>query len=70
MTKILHIDDELDHLNLTRIYLKAEKPEYEIDIAETSSRALDLVRENEYECILLDYVMPEMNGINLAMEII
>ncbi|GEN49843.1 response regulator transcription factor [Alkalibacterium pelagium] len=65
--KLLVVDDEDRIRRLLKMYL--EKADYDIDEAENGRIALDLALENEYDLILLDVMMPEMDGIQVAEEI-
>lgn len=58
--RILVVDDEEDFRgNLLRM-LKAE--DLEAEAAESGARALEMLAEKEYDVVLLDLRMPEMNG--------
>nr|WP_281260058.1 response regulator transcription factor [Alkalibacterium olivapovliticus] len=65
--KLLVVDDEDRIRRLLKMYL--EKADYDIDEAENGRIALDMAMENEYDLILLDVMMPEMDGIQVAEEI-
>ncbi len=67
MQKVLIVDDEKDIVRALRIYLSSEN--YEILEAYTGKQALDLLREKEADLILLDIMMPEMDGITLTARI-
>lgn len=62
--KLLVVDDEDRIRRLLRMYL--EKEEYEIDEAKDGKTALEMALEEEYDLILLDLMMPEMDGIEVA----
>lgn len=62
--KILIVDDEERIRKLLNMYLVREG--YEITEAEDGEKALDLALENDYDCILLDLMMPVMDGIEVA----
>lgn len=65
--KILVVDDEERIRRLLKMYL--EKAEYDIDEAKDGKSALEMALENEYDLILLDLMMPEMDGIEVAEEL-
>jgi len=65
--KLLVVDDENRIRRLLKMYL--EKADYEIDEAENGKKALQLALENDYDLILLDLMMPEMDGIEVAEEL-
>lgn len=62
--KILIVDDEERIRKLLNMYLAREN--YEITEAENGEQALELALTEEFNCILLDLMMPEMDGIEVA----
>ncbi|WP_373892676.1 response regulator transcription factor [Virgibacillus natechei] len=65
--KILVVDDEERIRRLIRMYL--ERDEYVIDEAENGEDALQKALKNDYDVILLDIMMPEMDGIEVCREL-
>ena len=61
--RILVVDDELDIIELLRDVLEAEG--YVVDAAPDAGTALRLVRENIYDVALVDFNLPDMNGVML-----
>jgi signal transduction histidine kinase/CheY-like chemotaxis protein len=58
--KVLVIEDnELDSSQIVKIL---EEENIEISLAETGQKALDLMDSKEFECIILDYTLPDMAG--------
>ena len=66
MAKILVIDDEAAIRRILREILEHEK--YNVDDAASAVEALPLVKENEYDAILCDIKMPQMDGIEFLEE--
>ncbi|QKS71052.1 response regulator transcription factor [Paenalkalicoccus suaedae] len=66
-TKILVVDDEERIRRLLRMYL--EKENYAVEDAENGEIALSLALKNEYDLIVLDLMMPGMDGIEVCEEI-
>lgn len=66
-TKILVVDDEERIRRLLRMYL--EREEYIIEEAENGKEALDMALDNDYHVIILDIMMPEMDGIEVCQEL-
>ena len=58
--KILVVDDEADLVNLLRIKLQAEG--YQVSSARDGAQALQVVEEHCPDLILLDLMMPDMDG--------
>ena len=65
MIRVLHVDDNHDHLELTKLQLIRREREFAIEWAESAQEALARLREGEYDCVLSDYQMPEMDGLQL-----
>jgi CheY-like chemotaxis protein len=63
--KILIVDDEKGFTKLTRLTL----PDYEICEENNPSRALETARRFKPDLILLDVVMPEADGGDIAAQI-
>ena len=67
MYHILLCDDEEDILYALKIYL--ENPEYVFHEAHTGREAVRIVKEQPVELILMDIMMPELDGISAMQEI-
>lgn len=67
MSKILIVDDDEEIRKVTGIYLENEG--FEILKAENGHEALRIIRENEVDLVLLDIMMPGINGIEVCMKI-
>ncbi len=67
MTRILITDDEKDIVNALEIYLKPEG--YEIQKAYTGKEAVDAVRQGNIDLVLLDVMMPVMDGLQAMSRI-
>ena len=65
--KVLIVDDNVINRKVARGFLKS----YEFDLTEAESgpEAIELVRDNRYDIIFMDHMMPMMDGIE-ATEII
>lgn len=66
--KILIVDDEVGILKLLEITLRKENF-INIDAASTGKDTLQLVKENHYDIILLDIMLPDISGFELCTEI-
>lgn len=67
MNNILLCDDEEDIVFALKIYL--DNPEYTFFTAHNGKEAVELVRNNKIDLVLLDIMMPEMDGITAMTEI-
>jgi two-component system alkaline phosphatase synthesis response regulator PhoP len=59
--KALVVDDEPHIVELVKACLEEEG--YEVDGASTASQALDLIRKDTYDFMVLDIMLPDMDGI-------
>jgi two-component system response regulator ResD len=62
--RILIVDDEERIRRLLKMYL--EREDYVIEEAEDGNQALSMALENDYDCILLDLMMPGKDGIEVC----
>ena len=67
MYSILICDDQPDIVNALKIYLKPEG--YKLFEAFTGEQALEIVRKEDIHLILLDIMMPQMDGITATAKI-
>lgn len=65
--RILVVDDENEIVELLRDVLTAEG--YAVDAAPTAEGALKLIRENIYDAALLDFNLPDLDGVMLHRQI-
>jgi DNA-binding response OmpR family regulator len=67
MKRILVVDDEKALLELVSAILKGEG--YEVSIANSGPKALEILEREEFDLILLDVMMPDMDGWDVIKEI-
>lgn len=67
MDKILVIEDDKGISELERDYLEASA--FEVEIAEDGKKGLELSLQNDYKAIVLDIMLPGMDGFNVCREI-
>jgi len=60
---VLHVDDESSIRELTATFLERENDQISVQTATSPDEGLRLLAESEIDCIVSDYQMPEMNGI-------
>ena len=68
MSKILICDDEKDIVNAVKIYLSSN-PEYQLLEASNGQEAVDIVKNGDIDLVLMDIMMPVMDGIEALSEI-
>ncbi len=67
MVNVLVVDDEPDVIELLTIILKREG--YKVESALSGKEALKKLRETTVDLVLLDLMMPEMDGFEVCKEI-
>ena len=67
MSKILVVDDEFRIRQLIRKY--AEFEGYEVEEATDGMEAIRICRQNEFDLIIMDVMMPELDGFSACREI-
>ena len=67
MYNILICDDQPDIVNALKIYLSLEG--YKLHEAYTGDEALEMVRSGDFHLVLLDIMMPKMDGITATAKI-
>lgn len=65
--KLLIIDDDIDLSNLLKTCI--ENNDMKVDIANTASEGIKLFNNNEYKLIVLDVMLPDINGLSLLSKI-
>lgn len=67
MKKLLLIDDDIDILKLNQKFLSAEG--YEVRVLDNPKETLKLLKSYHPDCIILDIMMPGVNGFVLCSQI-
>ncbi|WP_226656377.1 response regulator transcription factor [Pseudalkalibacillus hwajinpoensis] len=65
--KILVVDDEMSIVTLLQFNL--EQAGYEVVTAEDGAEALEVVEAEKPNCIILDLMLPEMDGLEVCKEL-
>ena len=67
MLKILIVDDEIKIREVVREY--AEASGYKSDEASDGYQAIEKVKNNDYDCVILDIMMPNLDGFSACKKI-
>lgn len=67
MFNVLVCDDERDIVSALKIYLTSDG--YNVLEAYNGAEAVDIIENNEVHCVLMDIMMPDMDGISALMKI-
>ncbi len=65
--KILIVDDEIKIREVVKEYSKVMN--FECDEASDGNEAVELVKKNDYACVVLDIMMPELDGFSACKKI-
>jgi PAS domain S-box-containing protein len=68
MISVLYVDDEPDLLELCKIFLERDG-DFRVETLQYPLEVLPLLDKSQYDAIVCDYQMPEMNGISLLMQV-
>jgi PAS domain S-box-containing protein len=66
--RILYVDDEPTLLDVGRILLE-ESGNYSVTTVESAPAALELLKNEQFDAIVSDYMMPDMDGIRFLVEV-
>lgn len=67
ITSILYVDNESILRDLTKEYL--EKSGFIVDLSSSGLEALKKMKEQRYDAVVSDYIMPGMNGIDFLKQV-
>ena len=65
--KILVVDDEIDFTELMKLRLEAN--DYDVLVLNNGEGALDIVKKEKPDAVLLDIMMPGIDGLTLLKQI-
>jgi signal transduction histidine kinase len=69
MSKILLVEDNIDHIMLMEVALKTSDAKFEVDIAVSGDECLEKFSKGNYDVVLLDYSLPKMSGLEILEKI-
>lgn len=67
--KVLLIDDNKNLVDMVKEYFSSHAVIEVSDVAYNGNEGLELIKKNKYDLILLDLIMPGMDGIRLLEEV-
>jgi len=65
VTRILLVDDQPDLAEVTGMHLENRRDNFDVTLATDGRAALDRLAEMAVDCVVSDYEMPEMDGLEL-----
>jgi PAS domain S-box-containing protein len=67
--RILHVDDDVNQSEFLQYFLPAMDDAFKIDSVSDPCQVFEKMESERYDCVVTDYQMPKMNGIELAEKI-
>ena len=69
ISKILVIDDSQYDRKAIKMYLEADNDNYKVIEAITKKEGIEMIKSSNPDCIILDYILPDGDGLQLLDEI-
>ncbi len=69
MIRVLHIDDEADQLSFTKQILESLDDCMKVESVSKAEDVIEMVTKGAYDCVVSDYQMPFVDGIELTRRI-
>ncbi|WP_435334674.1 PAS domain S-box protein [Haloarchaeobius sp. TZWWS8] len=69
LIRVLHVDDDSHMVTLVSTFLTRESDSLDVHSVTSAEEGLALLREHPFDCIVSDYQMPEMDGLELLSEV-
>jgi PAS domain S-box-containing protein len=67
--RVLHVDDEPDFADLTATFLERNAQELTVETATSASEGLDRLADGAVDCVVSDYDMPGMDGLEFLADV-
>ena len=67
--RVLHVDDDPNQFEFIKFFLNQAQPFLEINCVSTPEEVMIELEIKNYDCVVTDFQMPLMNGIELARKI-
>ena len=69
LIRVLHVDDDPNQHDFIKFFLNQIDPIIKVHCVETPQEALTELENNFYDCLVTDFQMPEIDGIELAKKV-
>jgi CheY-like chemotaxis protein len=61
---VLHVDEDQDFTGITRTFLERENDRFTVETAPSADEGLDILADRPPDCVVSDYKMPGMDGLD------
>ncbi len=68
MVSVLYVDDEPDLLDIGKAFLE-RYGDFSVSTIDSATGALDLLKNNPFDAVVSDYLMPGMDGLELLKQV-
>jgi PAS domain S-box-containing protein len=69
LIRVLHVDDDQMQLSQVKLFLETLNPSLKVTSTCSPVEALKQIRSDSFDCVVSDFVMPGMNGIEFAQNV-
>ncbi|MBS3782574.1 MAG: PAS domain S-box protein, partial [Candidatus Thermoplasmatota archaeon] len=66
---VLHVDDEPPLLDQAKVFLEKEDEKLDVTTVQTPKKALELLEKQDFDVIVSDYQMPDMDGLEFLEKV-
>lgn len=64
-TRVLLVEDDPEIVNIANILIRQKEPELEIVISRTVKDALEKIKQEKFDIVISEYLMPDSTGLDL-----
>lgn len=64
--RVLLVDDDPNQLEIINFSMGGEDQSLHLETAISADKALELLKEKKFDCVVSDYQMPRMNGVEFC----
>jgi PAS domain S-box-containing protein len=68
--RLLYAEDNTQDADLTRAHFESEAPEFQLENVQSGEQCLKRLQEGQYDILLLDYRLPDMDGIDVLRKLV
>lgn len=70
MTRVLYAEDDPQVAEMVRLAFEQQAPDCNLDIVSTGRACLSAMEQNDYDILVVDLVMPDIDGLQVLTELI